>query len=130
MTIHTTCHLGFVLRDLNQELCARFTNELLIRDKNATSLASTHITTRASLGAYIGEGNTHFYKYSLLSQVYLLIQVILEEAKKLYWGQMKISVMLGLRRFFQSQPFTADSIASLKKSRLLNLLMLPRVQEV
>jgi hypothetical protein len=38
--------------------------------------------TRATLGACIGEGNSHFFKYSLLGHVYLLILIIIEEACK------------------------------------------------
>jgi hypothetical protein len=57
--------LGFMLRDLNCELGSRFVDELLLKDRNVKALANPLITTRASMGAHIGEGNSHFPKYSL-----------------------------------------------------------------
>jgi len=79
--IRSTSLLGFILRDLDQEFFARFTDELLLVDKNTKALASPNITTRANLNAHIGEGNMHFLKYSVLGHVYLLIQILLDEAK-------------------------------------------------
>ena len=38
---------------------------------------------RDKLNAHIGIGNKHFFKYSILGHVYMLVQVLLEEAKKL-----------------------------------------------
>jgi hypothetical protein len=80
--IRSSCQLGFILRDLTHEFCARFTDELLLADRNAKAIASRQITTRATLGACLREGNAHFFKYSLLGHVYILLNVILEEAKK------------------------------------------------
>ena len=80
--IHYSSSLGFILHDLNLEFASRFTNELLLNDRNAKTLGSPTLTTRASLGVHIKEGNTHFAKYSLLGHVYLLIQIILDEASK------------------------------------------------
>jgi len=51
--IETTSRLGFMLRDLNLEFCARFADELLLQDKHAKPIGSPLITTRAKLGAYI-----------------------------------------------------------------------------
>jgi hypothetical protein len=78
-TIRSSCQLGFMLY---HELCARFVDELLLSDRNAKAIASPHITTGASLGACLGKGNMHFFKYSVLRHVYLLLQIILEEARK------------------------------------------------
>jgi hypothetical protein len=77
--VDTTSKYGFMLRDLNSELCSRFVDELLIQDKNAKTLGSPKITTRAKLGAFIGEGNPHFLKYSALGHIYLLLKIIIEE---------------------------------------------------
>jgi hypothetical protein len=38
---------------------------------------------RDKLNAHIGIVNKHFFKYSILGHVYMLVQVLLEEAKKL-----------------------------------------------
>jgi len=54
--------LSFVLRDLNYELLARLTDELLLNDKNAKAIASTKCLTRASQNAHIGEGNIFFFQ--------------------------------------------------------------------
>jgi len=80
--IKNTCKLGFMLRDLNDELGSRFIDELLILDRNAKELARPLITTRHSLGASIGAGNDTFIKYSMLGHHYILLQIVLEEAKK------------------------------------------------
>ena len=81
--VHTTSLLGLMLRDMKSELCSRFIDELVLVDKNAKALGSPGITTRASLGPCIGEGNRTFSKYSLFGHIYLLLQVILEEVGKL-----------------------------------------------
>jgi hypothetical protein len=81
--VETTCKLGFMLRDMNQEFCSRFVDKLLLKDKHAKAIGSNTITTRANMGAYIGEGNTHFMKYSLFGYTYILILIVIEEAKKL-----------------------------------------------
>jgi len=81
--IKTTSQLGFVLRDLKNELLARLTDELLLNDKNAKAIASTKCLTRASKNAHIGEGNMNFFMYSILGRIYLLLQVLIEGAKKL-----------------------------------------------
>jgi hypothetical protein len=80
--VKSTCKLGFMLRDLNDELGSRFIDELLILDRNAKELASPLITTRHSSGASLGAGNDTFVKYSMLGHTYILLQVVLEEAKK------------------------------------------------
>jgi len=80
--IKNTCRLGFMLRDLNDELGSRFIDELFILDRNAKELARPLITTRHSLGASIGAGNDTFIKYSMLGHQYILLQIVLEEAKK------------------------------------------------
>jgi hypothetical protein len=80
--ITSTCALGFMLRDLNNEFCARYADELLSCDNKAKALGSQYITTRASLGAVIGEGNHHFLKNTMLGHIYLFVLTIMEEACK------------------------------------------------
>ena len=80
--IQTASSLGFMLYDLNNEFCSRFVSELLLCDKNAKAIGSPHIITRYKLGAFIGEGNAHFFKYSMLGHVYLFLLIIMEEAIK------------------------------------------------
>jgi len=81
--VKTTCKLGFMLRDMNHEFCSRFVDEVLLKDKHAKAIGSNTISTRANMGAYIGEGNTHFVKYSLFGYTYILIAIVIDEAKKL-----------------------------------------------
>jgi hypothetical protein len=56
---------------------------MLLNDKNAKAIASTKCRTRARQNAHIGENNMHFFKYSILGHIYLLLQVQIEDAKKL-----------------------------------------------
>ena len=56
---------------------------MLLNDKNAKAIASTKCRTRARQNAHIGEDNIHFCNYSILGHIYLLLQVQIEEAKKL-----------------------------------------------
>jgi len=85
--VRTTSQLGFMLRNLEHELCSRFTDELLLKDKYAMTLGSPHVSSRASLGACIGEGNLHFYKYSIFGHIYLLLQIIIEDIKQMIGSQ-------------------------------------------
>jgi len=78
--IQTTALMGFMLRDLDHELCSRFTDELLISDNHAKTSGSPSITNRAKLGAIIGEGNRHFAKYSLTGRIYLIVREIIHQA--------------------------------------------------
>jgi len=78
--IQTTALMGFMLRDLDHELCSRFTDELLITDNKAKTLGSPNIANRAKLGATIGEGNRHLTKYSLTGRIYLIIREIVHLA--------------------------------------------------
>jgi hypothetical protein len=80
--ISSTCVFGFILQDLNHEFAARFADELILHDKNAKVLGSPNIATQSKLSAIIGEGNGHFFKYSLLGHIYLLIIVLIEEVCK------------------------------------------------
>ena len=80
--IRTTSALGFILRDLNHELCSRFVDELLLKDRNAKAIVNLQIKTRSNMNACLGEGNQHFHKYSLVGHIYIVIQIILEEARK------------------------------------------------
>jgi len=77
--VQTTCLLGFMLRNLEHELCSRIADELLLMDRNAKGLGNKEISNRASLNACIGKGNNQFCKYSLFGHVYLLLLVIIEE---------------------------------------------------
>jgi hypothetical protein len=81
--IKSTCYLGFMHRDLDQEFCSRFVDELLLQDKRAKVIASPLITTRANLGPCLGEGNENFFKYSILGHIYILLEIIIKEAKKM-----------------------------------------------
>jgi hypothetical protein len=80
--IETTSLVGFMLRDLNYELCARFTDELLLNDQYAKHMGSPNIANRAKLGAHIGEGNKHFIKYAITGRVYLIIREIVHQAQQ------------------------------------------------
>jgi hypothetical protein len=71
-----------ILRDLNNKFCARFAIELLLCDKKAKAIGSNNITTRASLGAIIGEGNCQFFKYSMIGHIYLFTLIIMEKSCK------------------------------------------------
>jgi hypothetical protein len=64
--IITTSALGFMLHDLNHELCSRINDELLLSDHAAQTLGC--------LGAFIGEGNKRFLRYSIIGHVHLLLQ--------------------------------------------------------
>lgn len=77
--IETTSKLGFMLRDLEYEFCSRFADELLLQDRNAKAIGSPLITSRAKLGAFIGEGNKNFFQYSALGHVYLLLRILFAE---------------------------------------------------
>jgi len=81
--VFSTSLLGYMLRDLNCEFGSRFVDELLLKNRNAKALATPLITTRASMGAHIGEGNCHLAKYSLLAHIYILLQVTIEEVQKM-----------------------------------------------
>jgi hypothetical protein len=80
--VESTCMLGFMLRNLDQEFCSRFVDELLLKDKYTRSIGCPLTTARANLGPSMGEGNKHFWKYSLFGHVYILISLMIEEAKK------------------------------------------------
>jgi hypothetical protein len=77
--IRTTSAFGFILRDMNQEFSSRFAYNLLLADKKANTLGSPRITDQAHLGAIIGEGSKHFYKYSILGHIYLFIEITLKQ---------------------------------------------------
>ena len=79
--VRTTSQLGFMLRDLNCEFISRFSDEIMLQDRYAKAIGSPLITTRASLGACIGEGNTHFFKFSMFGNIYLLMQMLVDELK-------------------------------------------------
>mgnify|MGYP000952583065 CR=1 FL=1 len=79
--VRTTSHLGFMLRDLNYELVSSFADELLLQDRHAKAVGSPLITTRASLGACIGGGNTNFFKFSMFGNIYLLLHMLIDELK-------------------------------------------------
>jgi hypothetical protein len=71
-----------MLKDLNNEFCSRFTDELLLGDKKAKAIGSTLIKNHATLDAFIGEGDKHFFKYSMLGHIYLFTLIILDEVMK------------------------------------------------
>jgi len=68
-----------MLRDFNQEWISRYTDNLLLADKNAKTIGSSAITNRVNLGAYTGIENKHFSKYAMLGHIYLLLSIIMEE---------------------------------------------------
>jgi hypothetical protein len=80
--IRTTSQLGFMLRNMDHEVCSRFVDELLLHDKNAKAIGDVNISSRDELSACIGEGNKNFSKYSVVGHIYILIKLILEEIKK------------------------------------------------
>jgi hypothetical protein len=49
-------------------------------DKVAKAIGSPCINTQVSLGAFIGEGNKNFCKYSILGHIYFFTLIVLEEA--------------------------------------------------
>jgi hypothetical protein len=77
--ISTTCALGFILKDLNNEFCARFVDALLLTTKKAKAIGNPLINSRATLGALIGEGNKHFFKYSMMGHIHLFTLILMEE---------------------------------------------------
>jgi len=77
--VQSTCAYGFMLRDFNQEWISRYTDNLLLADKNAKTIGSSAITNRVNLGAYTGIENKHFSKYAMLGHIYLLLSIIMEE---------------------------------------------------
>jgi hypothetical protein len=80
--ITTTANIGFMLRDLNHEYIARFADNLLLQDKKVKLLGGQATKNRASLGPTLGEGITNCYKYSLLGQIYLFSNILIEEVKR------------------------------------------------
>ena len=58
LAVSTLSALGFMLKDLKYEFAARFTDELLVKDKWAKAIGNTNISSRASMNAIIGEGNS------------------------------------------------------------------------
>jgi len=64
--IKTTSSLGFMLRDLDNEFCSRFIDELLLNDKKAKAIGNSHILTCTKMGACIGEGHLHFFNTPFL----------------------------------------------------------------
>jgi hypothetical protein len=49
----TTCAIDFILKDLNNEFCTRFVDELLLSDKKAKAIGNPSINSRATLRASI-----------------------------------------------------------------------------
>ncbi|MFN9982907.1 MAG: hypothetical protein ACK53Y_23465, partial [bacterium] len=67
--IHYSSSLGFILHDLNLEFESRFANELLLSDRNAKTLGSPTVTTRASMESILKKEtstlpNTHYLAMS------------------------------------------------------------------
>jgi len=77
--VRTASMLGFMMQNLEFELCSRFTDELLLRDRNAQAIGDKNASSRHVLGPCLGEGNLRLYKYSIFGHVYLLLQIIIEE---------------------------------------------------
>jgi len=80
--INTTASVGFMLRDLNKEYVARFTDNLLLLDKKVKLLGGQLVKNRATLGPTLGDGTKNCYKYSLLGQIYLFSSILIEEIEK------------------------------------------------
>jgi hypothetical protein len=78
--IITLSKLGFMLRNLDYEFESRFTDELLLFDKQAKVLGCSKTVSRAKLGPVIGLGNSHLTKYSMAGRVSLLISVLFQES--------------------------------------------------
>jgi hypothetical protein len=77
--IHALSQLGFMLRNLDCEFNARYTDELLQSDQHAKALAASNIASRAKLSPIIA-GNHHFSKYTMLGHIGLLLTVTTQEA--------------------------------------------------
>jgi hypothetical protein len=82
LAIKTTARLGFMLRDLQKELCARFVDELLNGDTSLKTVGDPSIVNRSKLGAFIGEGNARFINYSMTGRIYLIVNELIEESKR------------------------------------------------
>jgi len=80
--IYTTSALGFMLRDMNNELCARITDEILLADRTAKALGDLGIGNRRKLGPIIGEGNENFHKHTITGRTYLRIRIAIQEARR------------------------------------------------
>jgi len=80
--IEVTSALGLMLRDLNQEACARFADELRLGDHVAKTVCSPNILGRRKLGVCFGEGNRRFYKYSIPGHVYSLLIALLKDIRR------------------------------------------------
>jgi hypothetical protein len=78
--IITLSKLGFMLRNLDFEFESRFTDELLLFDKQAKVLGSPKTVSRAKLGPVIGLGSSQLTKYSMAGRVSLLISVLFQES--------------------------------------------------
>jgi hypothetical protein len=60
--IRTTSQRGFMLRNMDHEVCSRFVDELLLHDKNAKAIGDVNISLRDEFSACIGEGNKIFFQ--------------------------------------------------------------------
>jgi hypothetical protein len=74
--------LGFMLRDLDEELCARIVEEHLLGDQLARSVGDPNTPGRAKLGAFIGEGCKRFYRYSIIGHVYLFLKALIDDTSR------------------------------------------------
>jgi hypothetical protein len=74
LAVRNLSALGFMLKDLKYEFAARFTDELVAKDKWAKAIGNTDISSRASMNAIIGEGNLYF-EYSAIGHVYVSIHL-------------------------------------------------------
>eukprot|EP00590_Aulacoseira_subarctica_P005294 CAMPEP_0172416722 /NCGR_PEP_ID=MMETSP1064-20121228/3216_1 /TAXON_ID=202472 /ORGANISM="Aulacoseira subarctica , Strain CCAP 1002/5" /LENGTH=1681 /DNA_ID=CAMNT_0013154579 /DNA_START=343 /DNA_END=5384 /DNA_ORIENTATION=- len=77
--VYSLSQLGFMLRNLDYEFIARYTDELLLSDQHAKALAAFNIASRAQLSPIIA-GNHHFSKYTMLGHIGLLLTVTTQEA--------------------------------------------------
>jgi hypothetical protein len=78
--ITTLSQLGFILCNLDNEFMARYTDELLLADKDAKAIGSFTLTTRAKMSPIIGSENNNFSKYSMVSHIGLLTYGTIQEA--------------------------------------------------
>lgn len=76
--VTTLSQLGFMLRNLEHEFTARYTDELLLLCQHAKTLAEPKLAARAKLSPIIN-GNRHFVKYTLVGHIGLLLAVTVQE---------------------------------------------------
>ena len=120
--ILTLSHLGFMLRDTDQEFISRYADELLLFDKYAKAIGDPSITSRAKLSPIINSGNKHFSKYSMTGHIGLLVSVTFQEATRQISGQSTntytFEQLITREAFHKSLNFFPNEISAIRLSLL------------